>query len=186
MTDWLSFCCLFAFGFSSLSSDEWQNKYWNWNNSIQTFILPCLSGPCHGRAISYYIIVQFDMLHDYANVCLLVVFLFFFNSPFWSIVLSPREKFGASLDSRIGIECNGHNRLRFLMKQLFPAKLSTCASFFICRFIVNTNFSYMLASLWENFPLLLHEEIIYMLLFLSLNDPTFSITKLTLDFVLER
>lgn len=63
----------------------------------------------------------------------------------------------------------------------FPAKLSTCSSFFICRFIVNTNFFYTLASLWENFPLLLHEEIIYMLLLLSLNDPTFSITKLTLD-----
>lgn len=80
MTDWLSFCYLFAFGFSSLSSDEWQNKYWNWNNSIQTFILPS-PGPRNGRATSYYIIIQFDMLHDYANVCLLVVFLFFFNSP---------------------------------------------------------------------------------------------------------
>lgn len=90
MTDWLSFCCLFAFGFSSLSSDEWQNKYWNWNNSIQTFILPPRC-PCPGRAVSYYIIIQFDMLHDYANVCLLVVFLFFFSSPFRSIV-PPRRK----------------------------------------------------------------------------------------------
>lgn len=98
------------------------------------------------------------MLHDYANICLLVVFFPFFNFPPYRPLFCWR-KVWMSLDSRIGIGCNGHNREGFLMDQLFlPNFQIHSASLFADSTF--PKFSLVLGETFHSIP----DKIIYMLL----------------------